>query len=578
MEKIIGIDLGTTNSEVAIIGDNTVEVVPVDGEKIMPSCVGVDDQGNLLVGRAARNQMILRPESTILSVKRKMGQAVSLSLGEKKFSPEEISSLILKKLKTCAETHLKTEVTKAVITVPAYFDDSQRKATRNAGELAGLEVLRIINEPTAAALAYESDKEENRNILVYDLGGGTFDVSLVTVEDGVVEVKSSHGDTKLGGDDFDNLLIDYVTGEFSRQHGIDLLKNAGSRNRIWSAVETAKRALSDNPFARIMEEYIHGDLHLDLEISRMDYEEMIRPLVRKTIDCVHKCLKDAAFLPGAIDKVILVGGATRTPLISEMLFKDLNIEPRHEIDPDLIVSMGAAIQAGVFGGEKSRSVLVDITPYTFGTGALAAYKGELRTDVFVPIIKRNTALPVSKGEVFTTVDDCQDAVDVRIYQGENKIATDNIFIGNFLIEDLSEVPAGNEIILDLKLDMNGILDVTAVEKRTGKSKSVRMDTGGRNYELDMDEARKNISSILDESPDTGGTSPADEEEESDIIISRARDLRIRGEKLMDSLDETDATEIRELIRSSKHALGEKDFDELARINESLSDMLFYLED
>lgn len=578
MEKIIGIDLGTTNSEVAIIGNNTVEVIPVDGEKIMPSCVGVDDQGNLLVGRAAKNQMILRPESTILSVKRKMGQAVSLSLGEKEFSPEEISSLILKKLKTCAEAHLKTEVTKAVITVPAYFDDSQRKATRNAGELAGLEVLRIINEPTAAALAYESDKEEDRNILVYDLGGGTFDVSLVTVEDGVVEVKSSHGDTKLGGDDFDNLLIDYVTGEFSRQHGIDLLKDTGSRNRIWSAVEAAKRVLSDNPFARIMEEYIHGDLHLDLEISRMDYEEMIRPLVRKTIDCAHKCLKDAAFLPGAIDKVILVGGATRTPLISEMLFKDLNIAPRHEINPDLIVSMGAAIQAGIFGGEKSRSVLVDITPYTFGTGALAAYKGELRTDVFVPIIKRNTALPVSKGEVFATVDDCQDVVDVRIYQGENKIATDNIFIGNFLIEDLSEVPAGNEIILDLKLDMNGILDVTAVEKRTGKSKSVRMDTGGRNYDLDMDEARKNISSILDESPDTGGMSPANEDEESDIIISRARDLRIRGEKLMDSLDEIDATEIKELIRSSKHALGEKDFNELARINESLSDMLFYLED
>ncbi len=578
MEKIIGIDLGTTNSEVAIIGDNTIEVIPVDGEKVMPSCVGVDEQGNLLVGRAARNQMIIRPESTILSVKRKMGQAVSISLGEKEFSPEEISSLILKKLKKCAEDHLKTEVTKAVITVPAYFDDSQRKATRNAGELAGLEVLRIINEPTAAALAYESDKEEDRNILVYDLGGGTFDVSLVTVEDGVVEVKSSHGDTKLGGDDFDNLLIDYVTGEFSRQHGIDLLKNTGSRNRIWSAVEAAKRVLSDNPFARIMEEYIHGNLHLDIEISRMDYEEMIRPLVRKTIDCAHQCLKDAAFLPGAIDKVILVGGATRTPLISEMLFKDLNIEPRHEINPDLIVSMGAAIQAGIFGGEKSRSVLVDITPYTFGTGALAAYKGELRPDVFVPIIKRNTALPVSKGEVFATVDDCQDVVDVRIYQGENKIATDNIFIGNFLIEDLSEVPAGNEIILDLKLDMNGILDVTAVEKRTGKSKSVRMDTGGRNYDLDMDAARKNISSILDEPPDTIGMPPADEDDESDTIISRARDLRIRGEKLMDSLDETDATEIKELIQSSKHALGEKDFSELARINESLSDMLFYLED
>lgn len=577
MEYVIGIDLGTTNSEVAVIKNEKLEIIPVEGEKVMPSCVGINEKGDLLVGRPARNQMIVNPESTVLSVKRKMGQAISISLGDKEFSPEEVSSLILKKLKTCAEEYLKAEVTKAVITVPAYFDDSQRKATKNAGILAGLDVLRIVNEPTAAALAYDSDQQENQNILVYDLGGGTFDVSLVVVENGVVEVKSSHGDTNLGGDDFDDLLIDHVTTDFNEKYGVDLLNDPRARNRIWSAVEIAKRELSDAPFARILEEYIHGDLHLDLEISRMDYEEMIRPLLRKTIDCVHKCLKDAAFLPGAVDKIILVGGSTRTPLVAEMLRQDMNIESRHEINPDLIVSMGAAIQGGIFNGVKSHSVLVDITPYTFGTTAVDVYKGEMRSDVFVPIIKRNVALPVSKGEVFTTMSDNQDSVDVRIYQGENDLSVDNIFIGNFLIEDLSEVPAGNEIILNLKLDMNGILDVTAVEKMTGKSKSVRMDTSGCDYNLDIDKARNNLSSLMNKVPEFQRVSSEVENIKEDTI-SRAKALRKRAEKLIDTLDETDAKEISDLIHSSKDAVRDNNLEELEQMNESLSDMLFYLED
>jgi molecular chaperone DnaK len=576
-EHIVGIDLGTTNSEIAVIRDGRPHVIPVEDEMIMPSCVGIDSKGELIVGCSARNQMVVNPESTILSIKREMGRDISVQLGDRQLTPEEVSSLILRKLKTHAEKYLGDELKKAVITVPAYFDDSQRKATKNAGVLAGLEVMRIINEPTAAALAYEVNHEENQNILVYDLGGGTFDVSLVVVENGVVEVKASRGDTHLGGDDFDNLLIDYVAEAFKSQHGKDLLSDTRSRNRIWYAAEKAKKELSDQPFAKIREEFIHGDHHLDVEISRMDYEEMIRPLLRKTIECVHQCLKDASFLPGAVHKVILVGGTTRTPLVSEMLRQELRTEPRHEINPDLIVAMGAAIQGGVFAGHETHSVLVDITPYTFGTRALDLYKGEMRPDVFVPIIKRNTALPVSKGEVFATLTDNQEAVDVRIYQGEKELVEENIFIGNFFVEGLSKVPAGNQIVLNLELDLNGILDVTALEKRTGLSKTVRMDTTNHENIFELEVARRNISALMGEEEGDQVEMSADGEGREDIL-SEAKELRKRGQALLDSLDETDASEIRSIIDESKKAIGDANLERLSELNESLADMLFYLED
>jgi molecular chaperone DnaK len=330
-----------------------------------------------------------------------------------------------------------------VITVPAYFDDAQRKATRNAGELAGLKVRRIINEPTAAALAYDHDLETDQIILVYDIGGGTFDASLVVVQNGVVEVKASHGNTHLGGDDFDRLLMDYADDLFFEQHGVRLKTDLKAANRLWAAVEKAKCELSDAPYARIREEFIVNDLHLDLEIARSDYEEMIRPLLDKTMDSVHRCFKDAAMLPGAVDKVILVGGASRTPLVSELVGNAIGTEPRHEVDPDLIVAMGAAIQAGVINGQKTHSILVDITPYTFGTSAIGMLNGKMREDLFVPLIQRGTALPAKKGDAFATMYDNQEAVDVRIYQGEAPLAEDNIFIGNFLVEGLSDSPAGN---------------------------------------------------------------------------------------------------------------------------------------
>jgi len=577
MELVVGIDLGTTNSEIAVIKDGVPQVIPVDGEMIMPSCVGINGNGSLVVGRPARNQMVSDPESTILSIKRKMGQGIKIRLKDRELTPEEISSLILKKLKDEAEAYLGAEVKKAVITVPAYFDDSQRKATKNAGALAGLEVMRIVNEPTAAAMAYDSSLTENQTLLVYDLGGGTFDVSLVSVENGVVEVKASHGDTHLGGDDFDDLLIRHAAQIFREQHDVDLLTDSRSRNRLWSAVEKAKRELSDSPYTSIKEEFIHGDYHLDIEISRMDYEDMIRPLLKKTLNSVHQCLKDAGVLPGDIDKVILVGGSTRTPLVAEMIRSELGIEPRHEINPDLIVAMGAAIQAGIVSGVKTNSVLVDITPYTFGTSAVASYGGEIREDVFVPIIRRNTPLPVSKGEVFSTMFDGQEAVDIRIYQGEEPIATDNIFIGNFMVEGLSDVPAGNEIVLNLHLDLNGILKVTAIEKRTGLSKTVKMETGAQKEAFDFEKAQQNIHALVGEhAGESLPNIPANTKKEA--LLRDARDLRKRAEKIMDSVEEVDASELQALISESKESISKGEFERLAELNESLSDMLFYLED
>ena len=577
MSAIVGIDLGTTNSEVAVIKDGRPHIIPVDGQSIMPSCVGIDPGGNIVVGWVAKNQMVAAPESTILSIKRKMGEATQVPMAGRSFSPEEISAMILAKLKTAAEAHLGEAVTEAVITVPAYFDDAQRKATQNAGTLAGLEVRRIINEPTAAALAYDAVHTKDQTVLVYDLGGGTFDASLVVVQSGVVEVKSSHGDTHLGGDDFDHLLMAYADQSFFDQHGVRLKDDLKARNRLWVAVEKAKRALSDSPFAHIREEYIVGDLHLDLEIARLEYEEMIRPLLRKTMDCVHRCFKDAAILPGAVDKVILVGGASRTPLVAELVRQAIPVEPRHEIDPDLIVAMGAAIQAGVITGQKTNSILVDITPYTFGTSAVGMLDGLFQENVFVPMIHRGSPLPARKSEVFLTMYDGQPAVDVRIYQGEAPSAEDNIFIGNFLIEGLKDIPAGNQIILALALDLNGVLDVTAMEKRTGLSKTVRMQAGNGAAAFDLDQAREHLSAAFGPDPAAPGRSTEISVDKQHVIVA-AKDLRKRANVFLDDIDATDADELRTLLAESQKAVADGDLPKLTQLNESLSDMLFYLED
>jgi molecular chaperone DnaK len=582
-DLIVGIDLGTTNSELALIREGQVTVLPIHGDPIMPSCVGLDPDGKLIVGQAARNQLVAAPEHTVLSIKRKMGEETKVRLGEKEFSPEEISSFILRELKLEAERQLGQPVGKAVITVPAFFNERQRKATQVAGDLAGIEVARIINEPTAAALAYGAGATEGETMLVYDLGGGTFDVSVVVVEQGVVEVKASHGDTHLGGDDFDQLLVDRAVLEFKRQHNVDLVQDLRTLRRLKVVLERAKRVLSDEPFVKIREEYLDGQHHLEMELMRYDYEEMIRPLLEKTLGCVHESLTDARLGPKDITKVMLVGGATRTPLVQRMLKERMQIEPRFEINPDLIVAMGASIQAGVIAGDKRHSILVDITPHTYSTTALTFHRG-LEEFLCMPIIPRNTPLPASKSEMVATILDSQESARVEVYQGESELPAENNFIGDFLIEGLSAVPAPNPIVIHFDLDLNGIIKVTAIEKTTGLAKTVSLDTRGLRA-LNVDEARRNIASLVvpTELPPAGAQpSPADgqtTETDTQSLLNTAKDLRKRGEALLQkNIGPEDAEEIRQLVHQSAQAISEGDWDTLTERNDTLSDLLFYLED
>src|SRR3954451_20392693 len=467
MDTIVGIDLGTTNSEVALLRDGQPHVFAEDDDPILPSFVGLSEDGRLLVGKAARNQWVLAPERTIKSIKRKMGQDVKVQLGEQEFRPQEISAMILKALKDRAAQQLGTEVRKAVITVPAYFNDAQRQATREAGELAGFEVLRILNEPTAASLTYDPSQRELRRMLVYNLGGGTFDVSIVQSQEGVVEVLSSHGDTQLGGDDFDDLLLKLVSDRFQQEHGIDLRANLVSKARVLRAVEAAKRHLSYHPFARLEEEFIAEKdgqaLHLNMEISRAEYEGLIQPLLDRTMDCVQRALDDAHLIPSSIDKVVLVGGSTRTPIIGRLLEERLNQPAHQEVNPDLCVAMGAAVQGAIIAGADVGAVLVDITPHSLGIKCLDEHMGFPFEFRFAPIIHRNTPLPASRSELFHTFRDGQTEVEIDVYQGESDDVRHNHRVGKFLIRGLSPAPAGNPIVVEMDLNLDGMLKVSARE-------------------------------------------------------------------------------------------------------------------
>jgi molecular chaperone DnaK len=586
-DLIVGIDLGTTNSELAVLQDEQIQVVPIHGNPIMPSCVGLDASGKLIVGQTARNQLSAAPDHTVLSIKRRMGEDVKVALGDRQFSPEEISAFILRELKQEGERALGRPIRKAVITVPAFFNERQRKATQVAGELAGLEVVRIINEPTAAALAYGAGVQEGETMLVYDLGGGTFDVSVVVVEQGVVEVKASHGDTHLGGDDFDQVLVDHAVTEFKRRHQVDLQPDTKTLRRLTVVMERAKRALSDEPFVSIREEYLDGQHHLEMELLRDDYERLILPLLEKTLTCVHQSLSDAKLGPKDIHKVMLVGGATRTPLVQKLLRDRMRLDPRFEINPDLIVAMGASVQAGVIAGQKRHSILVDITPHTWNTTAITLRRGfdEL---ICVPIIPRNTPLPASKSEMVYTLYDRQQSTQVEVYQGEGELPDQNLLIGDFMVEGLSKVPAGNPILIHFDLDLNGMLKVTATEKATGLAKSVTLDTKGQHI-VNLDEARRNIAALVGEPdaapafeeagavPGPGAMEPA--EADAQELLNTAKDLRKRGEVLLQkNLSAEDATEIRDLIHQSTAAIKEGDWDVLAARTDALSDLIFYLED
>jgi len=576
-DEILGIDLGTTNSEIAIYRDGRPEVLRDDqGRIILPSVVGLTETGELLVGEEARNQLLLYPERTVRSIKRRMGSDAKVRLGEREYTPQEISAIILSRLKEIAQARLGRPIRKAVITVPAYFSDTQRQATREAGEIAGLEVARIINEPTAAALVYEAAQHQGKRILVYDLGGGTFDVSVVRIEQGVVEVISSHGNNHLGGDDFDHKIVEHVLEHLKLKHGVDVADRPQAMARILRSAEDAKKQLSDHPYARIAEEYLaeHSGqpINLDLELSREEYEDMIAPFIEETVGAIHIALESAGLTSSQVDEILLVGGATWTPLIRRRLVEAFGTQPRGEVDPDLCVAMGAAIQGAAMTGTEVSAVLVDVTPYSFGTSALGELNGELYPYHYVPIIPKNTPIPARLSEVFFTVLDEQTDVDVRIYQGENNDALENIKIGEFRVSGLSREPAGNPVILDLALDRNGILQVSAREKKTGLERRITIDNATSRYDREqLEEARQRIGALF-----------GDQEQAASVGSGAATDsavdaLLARASAKLDETGEEDRTEIIDLIEAIRDARSSGDSAALEDVRSQLQDLLFYLE-
>jgi len=480
MGRIVGIDLGTTNSEVAVIQAGKPFVIPdEEGRLILPSFVGMSPAGELLVGQPAKHQYIAEPENTVRSIKRKMGTDTRITLGGQVYTPPEISAFILRKLKEIAEEYLGEQVDQAVITVPAYFSDAQRQATRDAGEIAGLKVARIINEPTAAALAYGMDLVEDQFIAVYDLGGGTFDVSIIEINSGVVEVRANHGNTQLGGDDFDERIVDYVAEWFTSTHGIDLREDGKALARITRAAEVAKIELSNQPYANITEEFIatrnNTPLNLEFELSRTDFENLIEDVVDSTLDSIEQALEDAELEADDIDKVLMVGGSTRIPLVWEIVCDRLGIEPKSEIDPDLCVAMGAGVQAGIIAGEDIDAYLVDVTSHSLGIAVAEIRFGTLMPDRYSVLVRRNAVIPTSKSEVYSTIRPNQEAVEIKVYQGENPIASENTLLGEFLLEDIPPAPAGApQIIVTFDYDVDGIVHVSAKDKETGNEKKISL--------------------------------------------------------------------------------------------------------
>jgi molecular chaperone DnaK len=595
MEPIVGIDLGTTNSEAALVRDGQPHVFAEDGDPILPSFVGLSEDGRLLVGKPAKNQWVLAPERTVKSIKRKMGQDVKVSLGDQEYRPQEISAMILRALRDRAARQLGQPVTKAVITVPAYFNDAQRQATREAGELAGLEVVRILNEPTAASLVYDPRQSELRRLLVYDLGGGTFDVSVVQAQEGVVEVLASHGDTQLGGDDFDDLLLKHVCDRFQEEHGVDLRTNLASRARVLRAVEEGKRHLSFHPFVRLEEEFIAEKdgraLHLNVEISRSEYEDMIRPLLDRTMDCVGRALDDANLTPPQIDEVVLVGGATRTPLVTEMLEDRLGQPTHQEINPDLCVAMGAAVQGAIIAGANVGAVLVDVTPHSLGIKCLDESMGLPFEFRFAPIIHRNTALPSSRSEVFQTYRDNQTEVEIDVYQGENEDVRRDHRVGKFMVQGLARVSAGNQIVVQLDLNLDGMLRVSARERATGMQKQVTIENALARYEAEeRDEARERLNLLwgeeefADVEEENGATEedglpelvPGPREGQREAVQARA--LLEKAERLLERVQPEDRGDVERLMERVRTALTDRQWEKLTAASNELADTLFYLED
>ncbi len=569
MSKIIGIDLGTTNSCVAVMegGEPTI-IANSEGARTTPSVVAFTKSGERLVGQNAKNQAITNPDRTIISIKRDMGSNRRIEIDGKKYSPEEISAFILQKLKTDAEAFLGEKVTQAVITVPAYFSDAQRQATKDAGKIAGLEVLRIINEPTAAALAYGVDKEKDQKIMVYDLGGGTFDVSILEVGDGVCEVLATSGNNRLGGDDFDDRIIDWMASEFKASNGIDLKKDNMAYQRLKEAAEKAKKDLSGVMSTNINLPFItanaSGPLHLDLTLSRAKFNELTGDLVEKTMGPVKQALKDADLKPSDIEKVLLVGGSTRIPAVVDAISNYMG-KPAHKgLNPDECVAAGAAIQGGVLGGDVKGVVLLDVTPLSLGLETLGG--------IFTKLIERNTTIPTKKSQIFSTAADNQSSVEIHVLQGEREMAAANKTLGRFRLDGIAPAPRGvPQIEVTFDIDANGIVNVSAKDMGTGKEQKITITASTNLSKEDIEKAVKDAENFANEDKKL---------KEGIEIRNNADQLVYQTEKTVkdvgDKLTEDDKTAINQQIEKVKEALKGNDNDAIKSETEALQNKLYEL--